>query len=152
MNRIISFTLCIVLIMTAIFSLDNKVSAKTVTKSGYYSTGLTAKGSAWHKDYIKKVVFKKKKIITYGSFYYTKKPIGGGKYLKVKKRTFKISPKCKYVFIDSFPEDKKYSQKLTKSKIKKMMNQGIKNGEPINYCYFVVKKGKLVRILVGYGE
>ncbi len=152
MNRIKYCSLCILCVLSVTFLLANNISAMTIKKTGYYSTGLSTKKTIWHDDYVKKLVFKKKKIITYGSFYYTKKPIGGGDYLKPKKRTFVISPKCKYVIISNFPENKKYSKRLNKSKAKKLIKQGIKRGNPINYCYLVIKKRKLVRVMMGKGD
>lgn len=114
-----------------------QISAKS-SKTGYYISSYKGK---YYKESdsgakLRKIVFKKNKIITYGSFNFKKKwNAHVYKYCRSKKRVFKTTKKTKYYLIE---EDEYYrcSQKVFK---KYLLNMGL---------YIKVRNGKAVALMI----
>ena len=114
-----------------------QTSAKS-SKAVYYISSYMGK---YYKESdspnkLRKIIFKKNKVITYGSFYLQKKWNANiYKYCRSKKRVFKITKKTKYYLID---EDEYYrcSQKVFK---KYLLNMGL---------YIKVRNGKAVALMI----
>lgn len=113
-----------------------QTSAKS-SKTVYYDT------MYWEKGYktatspkLRKIIFKKNKVITYGSFYLRKKwNTNIYKYCHSKKRVFKITKKTKYYLID---EDEYYRCSL--KEFKKYL---------LNMCLYIkVRNGKAVALMI----
>lgn len=114
-----------------------QTSAKS-SKTVYYSTSYKGKyyKESDSRTKLRKIVFKKNKIITYGSFYLQKKwNANVYKYCRAKKRVFKTTKKTKYYLID---EDGYFrcSQKVFK---KYLLNMGL---------YIKVRNGKAVALMI----
>lgn len=144
MKQIKCCTIVLVLLVSFVVVGSSTVEAKVVKKTGIYGTLLTKRKNPYDDNaYIKKVKLKKNKIITYGCFYFGKH-IWSNKYLKVKKRTFKLSKKCKFLKNYVYPgKEDRTTKKDQYSIIKKFMKKGG------GFIYIKVKKGKVVKIMTG---
>ena len=114
-----------------------QTSAKS-SKTVYYVSSYKGKyyKESDSPDKLRKIVFKKNKIITYGSFGLQKKMNADVyKYCRSKKRVFKTTKKTKYYLID---EDGYFrcSQKVFK---KYLLNMGL---------YIKVLNGKAVALMI----
>ena len=132
----VRFLILFLTILIMIGFMITNVSAKTVKKSGWYTTSLV-KGS--FEEAIGKVKFKSNKMITYGGFRYSKNhSYEGSKVLKPKKRVFIIDKKVK--FYGTNASEKVVYTRMTnkdgKALIKKCNGLGLD---------FKIKKGKIVR-------
>lgn len=120
--------------------------AETVKKSGNYYTIVQVNEPSYGGAYIKKVKVKGNKITTYGSFFTGKEALDGrGKKMKIKKRTFKLSKKCKFIDGYNVPGGEK---KISKKNALKKLKEKIYVDSP-TCCVFKVKKGKVVKIMFG---
>jgi hypothetical protein len=113
-----------------------QTSAKS-SKTVYYSSSYVGK---YYKTEtppkLRKIIFKKNKVITYGSFYLQKKwNTNTYKYCRSKKRVFKITKKTKYYLID---EDEHYRCSLKEFK-KYLLNMAL---------YIKVRNGKAVALMI----
>lgn len=110
-------------------------SSKTVYYISSYKGKYYKESDSLNK--LRKIVFKKNKVITYGSFTSQKKLDwrSPSKYCRSKKRVFKITKKTKYYLID---EDGYYrcSQKVFK---KYLLNMSL---------YIKVRNGKAVALMI----
>ena len=96
MKKTIRIFLLVMILSSMILPLP--ATAKS-NKAVYYSSSLKTKEHWGEKRTLRKIVFKKKKIITYGSFDLTKSN-GRTVYRRNKKRVFKINKKTKYYLVD----------------------------------------------------
>lgn len=114
-----------------------QTSAKS-SKTVYYSTVFRGKNykTETHPK-LRKIVFKKNKVITYGSFTSQKKLDwrAPSKYCRAKKRVFKTTKKTKYYLID---EDEYYRCSLKEFK-KYLLNMAL---------YIKVRNGKAVALMI----
>lgn len=114
-----------------------QTSAKS-SKTVYYISSYEGK---YYKESdsrakLRKIVFKKNKIITYGSFKFQKKwNANVYKYCRAKKRVFKITKKTKYYLID---EDEYYRCSLKEFK-KYLLNMAL---------YIKIRNGKAVALMI----
>ena len=147
MKRILSFILSMVLVISVFMVSESDVNAKTVKKSGYYYTVLQGKKSKYGDNiYIKKFKIKGNKIITYGNFEYGKSE-PTGKIIKFRKRTFVLSKKCKYMDGWGVPYGKK---KISKKEAMRLLKVYYQPGDmSATCCIFKVKKGKVVKFMMG---
>lgn len=140
------------LMVCAVMLTKAESQAKTVRKNGSYYTWARTVGTDKYdlglNLHLKKAVFKRKKVITYGNFNLQKRlsVTGNGKKLKAKKRTFKMSKKCTYWDGFGVPDDK---EKLTKTQFIKRLQAGFEYEETATCFVIQVKHGKVVKMLIG---
>ncbi len=143
-KRLIAVAL-VCITMSAVFCFPTQ--AKTFKKNGSYYCYLNTKDDKNEQfdSFAKKLVFKKKSFTTYGTMHYTKPgDVYSSKIYKVAKRTYKISPKCKF-YKYTPPKNQeigKYKKtKISYKKLKKLclpLNKGYTSQEMIGW---VIKKG-----------
>lgn len=142
---------CLLMVCIMMFP-KAELQAKTVKKDGCYYTWARMVGTDEYDLgldlHLKEGVFWGKKVTTYGNFTCQKKlsVSGKGKKLKVKKRTFKVSKSCTYWDGFGVPDDK---ERLTRNQFIKRL-QGAFGYEETATCFVIqVKKGKVVKMLLG---
>lgn len=146
------YIVCLILVASLAIG-GTKLSAKTIRKSGCYHTAAVKnwKNSEYNLGpVLKKVKFKGNKVITYGSYNYRKKTnnYSGQKKLKKKKRTFKIASNCVYREGAWTPGGE---HSVTKKHFKNELKKYMKWNTPCADFEIVVKKGKVVKMLLGQG-
>ena len=139
--------ICLVMSLSLLPVFSNITEAKTVKKSGWYETAAVKKNySGYSMGVLKKFKLRGRKLITYGGFAYSNNS-GAYKRLKAKKRVFKLSSKCKYIFT-AFPS--KYNKRVSKKKLFKRVRKSMKRRTTSEGIYIRVKNGKVTRI--DYGQ
>ncbi len=141
-------TIVMVLAVTCLTVIASEaVNAKAINKDGSYFAYLKTKPNKKNDAYIKKIKVKAKKIYVNGPIEYENKK-GKSKVLKIGKKTFSISSKCKY-FKMNYKENLKWI-KSTKGKILKEIVKIEKVKNTKRFVEFVVKKGKVVKVRYYY--
>ena len=138
--------LMICLGVICIFSVTTICSAETVRRNGYYLTYIVKNTNSMDygiEPYLKKYSLKKNTFTSYGGYYVGKKKVLGNK-----KRTFRISKKCTYWNEEGVPGGPK---KITKKELIKHIKSGLKANVLCETLSLTVKKGKVVKMMIGQG-
>ena len=147
-NLKISFLTLFILLFIASVTSTN-VMAKTVKTKGWYSTYTCKKQYGSDIAIAKKIVFKGEKVTFYGSFNYSKTESSSVKRLKVQKRTFYLSPKCKYYYSYWDGSGTFKYKKLSKSQFKNLILPLY--DMPCSVLDCKVKNGKITAMYYGQG-
>lgn len=144
-KRVLAFLFGIILIISVVAINPDVIEAKRVKKSGWYSTAATKKNTDKGIDlpFLKKYKLKGKTLITYGSFFYYKRK-WNDKIIKAKKRTFRISSKCKY-----YEYHNAGNVRLSKQQLFKKVRQSMKRKYIVEGIDIRVKNRKVVKMFFG---
>ena len=130
-------------------------NAKTVKKNGYYKTALIKnypKSDLYfmgNSPVLKKCKLSKRKIITYGSYKYSKTISSTQTLIKKNKRTFQISSKCTYW--DNAFSPSESAEKISRKEFFAYVKASMKRNMPAEDIMFTVKNGKIVKMEIGQG-
>lgn len=152
-----AFIASLIMVMLTFFGTTNTqtANAKTVKKNGYYKTALIKnypKSDLYfieNSPVLKKCTLSKKKIITYGSYKYSKTISSTQTLMKKNKRTFQISSKCTYWNNAFNPSET--AEKISRKAFFAHVKTSIKRNMPVEDIMFTVKNGKVVKMEIGQG-